>query len=209
MGEGTGKIDLMVFCDGYHEEEGDDRMVLLAVRYALRGLAPSFPTTARRDMTPEEIRTWINAAGPTTLVVVVLDAKPPTREEARAMDAAYYAATSPAGAAELPARYSDDWIWEIGPKSFAAITAAQARGLEPVVMMPPCRAQALAGAEGEAAGLIEDAAAREQFVLALSFRLRCGEASVRVPARALADRPENVVSRLFRLMDAAEAEAAK
>lgn len=217
MSDGKDVINFMIVSDEFREADGDDLMLLLAVRYALRGWTPSGPLPGRSSMTPDEIRARIGELGPGSLVAVVLDAAPPTHGEARAMEAEWLRATSPAGAAAiragtavLPARYADDWIWEIGPKSFAAIEAAQARGRELVVMLPPIRAQALGGADAETAAqlaALEDGeAAYEAFISSLSYSLRCGDARVSVPALALADRPEAVVARLCRLLSADEAE---
>lgn len=213
MSEDKGMVNFMIVSDEYRQEDGDDLMLLLAVRYALRGWSPSVPLTARHSMTPDEIRARIGELGPGSMVAVVLDAAPPTPAEAGALEAEWLRATSPAGAAAvragtaaLPARYADDWIWEIGPKSFAAIAAAQAHGRELVVMLPPVRAHALGGADAETArqlAELEDGeAACEAFISSLSYGLRCGDARVSVPALALADHPEAVVARLCRLLSA-------
>jgi hypothetical protein len=186
-------LKLMVVCEEWRPDDGDDLMVLLAVNYAVRGLIERFGFAPgdRHEMTLDEIRAWVGTMGADALVAVVLTAEPPTVEEAREMDREYMA-----GAA-MPARFSDDWIHEIGPKSAAAIVAAQEHGADLVVMLPPARLHAMIKDAKETAALIEDDGQRQAFIDGLTFSFRCGDDRVRVPVKALADGPDAVAARLF------------
>jgi len=199
-------LELMVVCEEWRPDDGDDLMVLLAVNYAARGLIErfGFKPGDRHEMTPDEIREWIGAAGAGALVAVVLTAEPPTAEEAREMDEEYYRATGADGT--MPTKFSDDWIHEIGPKSAAAIVAAQEHGADLVVMLPPARLHAMIKDAKEAAALIEDDGQRQAFVDGLTFSFRCGDDRVRVPVKALADGPDAVAARLFAALRAAHSQ---
>lgn len=209
-----GKIHLMVVSEEWRPDDGDDLMVLLALNYAIRGILPpfGFAPGARREMAPEEIRDWIGAHED-ALIVVVLDASPPTAGERRAMDEAYLRATSPdgmpdvrEGRAVLPERYSDDWIDEVGPKCAAAIEAALEARRELAVLMPAIRLTAIVGPLEDAAMCVEDDTARAALVDSMTFGLRQGDRRFRVPLKALVPGLDGVVAKLFTGMREAQSE---
>ncbi len=206
------KIHLMVVAEEWRPDDGDDLMVLLALNHATRGILPpfGFAPGARRELTPEEIRDWIGAHED-ALVVVVLDASPPTAEERRGMDEAYLRATSPEGMADvregraaLPERYSDGWIDEVGPKCAAAIETALEARRELVVLMPAVRLTAIVGPLEDAAMCVEDDTARAALVDAMTFSLRQGDRRFRVPLQALVPGLDGVVAKLFTVMREAQ-----
>ena len=210
------QLKLMVVCEEYHQSDGDDLMVLLAVNYALRGLCEPFKPRdgdERGDLSPAQIREFVREGkslpGFGLLVVVVLSAQPPTFAEAARMDAEYARATSPEGLREiaegrasLPARFSDDWVSEVGPKCAAAILAAQEHGADLLVVVPPLRLHTIAAPINEAAQGIEDEDQRRAFVESRLIAMRCGDESIRVPAAHFVDGPEAVAGYLMRVIAA-------
>lgn len=205
------QLKLMVVCEEYRQSDGDDLMVLLAVNYALRGLCEPFKPRdgdERGDLSPAQIREFVREGkslpGFGLLVVVVLSAQPPTFAEAARMDAEYARATSADGLREIaedravmPPRFSDDWVGEVGPKSAAAILAAQEHGADLLVMVPPLRLHELAKPINEAAQHMDDEQ-RRTFVESRLIALCCGDDQIRVPAARFIDGPEAVAGYLMR-----------
>jgi hypothetical protein len=215
------QVNLVAVCEEFRPD-GDDLLTVLAINYALRGLGdgPAFKLRPgdRADMTPDEVRASIAgsvAGGARVVVAVVLDARVPTVGEAREMEAAYWRATSREGAAEiragrasLPERFSDDWVWEVGPRCAAAIAAAQDCGCALVVVVPPVRWEALTRGLRAALDALEDGEQRRELVESASVGLRCGEQRLRVPAASLADAPHVVALHLLRVAAEVERERA-
>lgn len=217
MEQGEPQVNLVVVCEEFRPD-GDDLLTVMAVNYALRGLGegPAFKLRPgdRVDMTPDEVRASISggvASGARVVVAVVLDARVPTSEEAREMEAAYWRATSREGAEEvragraaLPERFFDDWVWGVGPRCAAAIAAAQEHGCALVVVVPPVRWEALTRDLRAALDALGDGEQRRGLVESASVGLLCGDQRLRVPAASLVDAPHVVVLHLLRV--AAEVE---
>lgn len=160
---------------GAHED-ADDLTVYRLIDYALRGWkrrCPNLGAVAALSVLPvaERFRRAQAGCGPGVkpIALVVLDCQRPTAAEAAETQAAPNEDGPPPDA-----RFSDDWVREVGQRACDALRLVEELGLEYLVLMPASRYQALVGPTAEAVECMESEADQRAFVdkLRVSFRVR-------------------------------------
>lgn len=145
---------------GAHED-ADDLTVHRLIDYALRGWkrrCPDLGAVAALSVLPvaERFRRAQAGCGPGVkpIALVVLDCQRPPAAVAAEMDRVTQAAPNEDGPPP-DARFSDDWVREVGQRACDALRLVEELGLEYLVLMPAPRYQALVGPTAEAVECME------------------------------------------------------